>query len=379
MQAAASAAVLTPPVAASFLLQRLQLPTASVGMFVALIYLAATFASPLGAQWVRRFGPIRSSQLALVVISLGLALVAIPSTPLTMLGALLIGAGYGPITPASSQMLSRTTPLEHYALVFSIKQTGVPLGGVIAGLMIPPLLVAGGAVAAMLGTSALCLLAAASAVPLRQALDASRVRDSPWMNLQSLIAPARFVFDHPVLRRLAASTTVLSIVQISFTAYLVTFLIQDWRWSLLQAGAALSAAQVAGVIGRIGWGMLSDRWLGARRTLFVLSLVMALCGIGMAVIDSSMPVLPIVLLCVYGATAVGWNGVYLATVARVVTQAQAATATAGSLMFTFLGVVVGPPIFGLIGQWSGSLALAYTLLAVPLTGVLWVMRRGVWA
>ncbi|WP_417276298.1 hypothetical protein [Castellaniella sp.] len=43
-------------------------------------------------------------------------------------GALLIGLGYGPITPA-----------HRMSFVFSIKQTGVPLGGVLAGLVVPGL------------------------------------------------------------------------------------------------------------------------------------------------------------------------------------------------------------------------------------------------
>ena len=145
VQAASSAAVIAPTVAAPLLLQRLQLGPAAVGVFVALVYLAAMFSSPLGAALVRHFGPIRSSQLALLASALGLALLLVPWLPAVALGALLVGVGYGPITPASSQMLARTTDPRHFSLVFSVKQTGVPLGGVIAGLLVPPLVVLGGA------------------------------------------------------------------------------------------------------------------------------------------------------------------------------------------------------------------------------------------
>jgi MFS family permease len=378
MQAASSAAVVAPPVAAPFLLERLQLAPASVGLFVALIYLAAMFSSPLGAQCVRRFGPIRSSQFGLMCSAIGLACVAVPSVPVAALGAIITGIGYGPITPASSQMLSRTTALRHYALVFSIKQTGVPLGGVIVGLMVPPLLEFGGVTAAMLGTSLLCIAAALAAVPLRRPLDHDRDLSSAWFRLQSLIAPARFVIEHPILRRMSACSFVLSLVQVSFTAYLVTFLTRDWHWSVVEAGVAMAAAQVSGVVGRIGWGVLSDRWLGARPTILLLAIVMALCGISMLFLDAAPPAVGLMVLCLYGATAVGWNGVYLATVARVVTQAQAATATGGVLMFTFFGVVIGPPVFGVIGQAAGGMAVAFAALAVPLAAVTWALRKGDW-
>src|SRR5207344_1115132 len=99
----------------------------------------------------------RASQVALLSSMAGLLLMAAPPLPLVALGAVFIGLGYGPITPASSQMLSRTTDPRHYSLVFSIKQTGVPLGGVIAGLMVPPLVALGGGAAALGGTALLCL------------------------------------------------------------------------------------------------------------------------------------------------------------------------------------------------------------------------------
>ncbi len=379
MQAAATAAVLAPTVAAPMLLERLQLPPVAVGLFVALVYLAATFSSPIGAQCVRRFGPIRSSQFGLLCSAVGLACVVAPWAWIAMIGALLVGTGYGPITPASSQMLSRTTPVERYALVFSVKQTGVPLGGVIVGFMVPPLLVWSGPAAALGGVAALCLLGAASAVPLRLPFDTGRDTCARWLRLSSVSDPLLFVARHAVLRRVAASSFVLSMVQVCFSAYLVTFLTSDWRWTLVAAGAALAAAQSAGVVGRILWGIVSDRGLGARATLFMLSAGMMLCTVGLPFArDWPLPA-SIALICLYGATAVGWNGVYLATVARVVPREQAAVATAGTLSCTFLGVVVGPPVFGIVSQAFGAIGPAFALLAAPLLLPLWLMRKGEWS
>jgi hypothetical protein len=87
----------------------------------------------------------------------------------------------------------------------------------------------------------------------------------------------------------------------------------------------------------------------------------------------------VVLLALYGATAIGWNGVYLATVARSVPHADAATATAGSLFFTYLGVVVGPPLFGAVGSAFGSLGAAFALLALPLAWTVWMLAVADWS
>jgi MFS family permease len=380
VQAASSAAVIGPTVAAPLLLQRLQLGAAAVGVFVALVYLGAMFATQIGAFVVRRWGPIRASQLALLCSAAGLLLLATPQLPLVALGAVLIGLGYGPITPASSQMLSRTTDPRHYALVFSIKQTGVPLGGVIAGLMVPPLVALGGAVGALVGLAALCAVAALSAAPLAGELDRERERGAPWPPPRQVLAPTRFVASHAVLRAVALCSFVFSMVQVSLTSYMVSFLTSDLHWTLAAAGAALAASQVAGVVARIVWGFVADRWLGPRRMLLALALGMAACGLAMPLLAPDSPVpWVLALLCAFGATAVGWNGVYLATVARVAPPGQAGTATAGTLFFTFFGVVVGPPVFGAAGAALGALGPAFALLALPLAGGVWLLARARWS
>ncbi len=380
VQAASSAAVIGPTVAAPLLLQQLQLGPAAVGVFVALVYLGAMFATQIGAFVVLRWGPIRASQAALACSMGGLLLLATPQLAVVTLGALLIGVGYGPITPASSQMLSRTTDPRHYSLVFSIKQTGVPLGGVVAGLMVPPLVGLGGTAGALCGMALLCLVAAVSAAPLAHELDRERDRGAPWPSPRQVLAPTRFVATHSVLRAVALCSFIFSMVQVSLTSYMVSFLTRDLRWTLVAAGAALAASQVAGVVARVVWGFVSDRWLGPRRMLLGLALGMAACGLLMPLLVPASPVpLVVTLLCVFGATAVGWNGVYLATVARVAPAGQAGTATAGTLFFTFFGVVIGPPVFGAAGTELGALGAAFALLALPLAGGVWLLARARWS
>ncbi len=377
VQTASSAAVIAPAVAAPKLLADLQLGTVAVGIYVALVYAAAVLSSQWGATLVRRWGPIRTSQVALVLSAVGLALLTVPNLAVAMAGAVLLGLGYGPVTPASSDMLVRTTPSEHVSLIFSIKQTGVPLGGAVAGLLVPGVLLAFGSAAALLQIALIGLLGCLLAQPLRRRLDVHADPQSPLPAFSDVIAPVRSVLAHPILRRVALSTLVFSTVQVSLTSYLVSFLTIDLGWTLIQAGAALSISQGGGVIGRVLWGGLADRISdGPRRMLLALAGAMGLIGLAMALLSpltASQPVL--VLLVLYGATAIGWNGVYLGTVARVAGQAGAARATAGCLFFTYFGVVIGPPLFGQIGSMTGSLGIAFALLALPLTWTLVLLGR----
>ena len=175
--------------------------------------------------------------------------------------------------------------------------------------------------------------------------------------LARVLAPVRFVAAHPVLFTLAACSFVFSAVQVCVTSYTVTFLTHDLRWTLVAAGSALAVAQVAGVVGRIALG---HRRRSQRRRAADPARARRRDGAvrrrrRRARADQRAGSRVIALLAVYGATAIGWNGVFLATIARVVPIGEAAQATSGSLFFTYFGVVIGPPLFGLIASWRGGL------------------------
>ena len=358
------------------MLLRLNVGAVAVGLYVALVYLAAMLSSQWGAALVERWGPIRTSQIALGIGAFGLMLTTLPSIAAASAGALLIGIGYGPITPASSAILARTTPPERYALVFSIKQTGVPVGGALAGLLVPTVLGLAGPVWALALIAALCVLGAVLAEMLRAELDTLRNPAAPLPTLARLTQPMRFVGSHAVLRTLALCSLVFSAVQVCVGSYLVSFLTQDLRWTLVAAGVSFAAAQVGGVVGRVLWGVLADRRGEARSALLGLAIAMALCGLAMPWLSPSMPHGAVTaLLVVYGATAIGWNGVFLATIARVVPLEQAALATSGCLFFTYFGVVIGPPLFGAAGSALGRLGPSFALLALPLGWSLWKLWR----
>jgi len=365
MQAMASMAVLTLPVMAPVAAPAMGVSVALVGVYVAIVYAGAIAASLAAGALVGRHGAIRVSQGALVLCGAGLALCAVPSAVANALGAALIGLGYGPITPASSHLLSLSTPPHRMSLVFSLKQTGVPLGGMVAGALVPSLLLLIGWQGALLAAAAANLLCALAAQPLRAALDADRGGHRP-LALGNLAQPIRLVLAHPGLKMLAACSFVFSIAQLSLTTYLVAFLSETLAYGLVAAGLALSVAQLGGVAGRILWGWVADRGLGARRMLALLSAVMALASVATALLSPAVPqVLVLAVLVVFGASAIGWNGVYLAEVARQAPAGLASVATGGTLAFTFFGVVLGPPVFGALSGLFDTYRAGYCALAMP--------------
>jgi MFS family permease len=353
-----------------------------IGLYIAIAYVGAIVASLGSGAAVVRYGAIRVSQIGLLLCAIGLALCALPSITAIAIGALVVGIGYGPITPASSHLLSRTTPVHRMSLVFSIKQTGVPVGSALAGAIVPGLQLFAGWQAALLAVAAACILCIVVSQPLRAEFDADRDR-ARGMAGGNFAQPIRMVLAHPALRMLAGCSFMFSIAQLSLTTYLVTYLTDSLAYGLVAAGALLSISQVGAVLGRVGWGYAADRWFGARRMLAMLAALIGLSAFVTAVLPANAPaVLVMAVLFVFGASAVGWNGVYLAEVARQAPAGMAGVATGGTLAITFLGNVLGPPTFGAVSSLFGSYRAGFAALAVPLcvcAFVLWRTTREVTA
>ncbi len=377
IQAMVSMAVLTIPVIAPAMAHHLQASPTLVGGYVALAYAAAMAGSLSAAQLVARHGAIRTSQAGLLLCAAGLALSALPSAPAVGLGAILIGLGYGPITPASSHLLAISTPPHRASLIFSIKQTGVPLGGMLAGGIAPGLVLLGGAPAALLQIAGAIVVCACIAQPLRRLHDSDRRVGASGFALRSLTGPLRLVAAHPELRRLAALSFVFSAIQLCLSAYLVVHLHTSLGYSLIVAGLALSVAQGGGVLGRVVWGYVADRWLGARWTLAALAALMAACTVATSLLQAPVP-MPLVLALVacFGASATGWNGVFLAEVARLAPPGLASTATGGTLFVTYFGVVTGPLLFAAVSGLFGGYGAGYLALALPAALCCWSLLLG---
>ncbi|MDH5210578.1 MAG: MFS transporter [Betaproteobacteria bacterium] len=370
-------AIYATPVLAPVATHEIGVPAAAIGYFIAVAYVGSMLGSAAAGGWVARFGPIRVSQVGLALCLAGLALAASGWAPLMLLGAFVLGVGYGPTTPASSVILVRTAPPGLYSLIFSLKQTGVPAGGVLAGGLAPALVLAVGWQWAAVAIGASCLVLAALIAPVRARYDVALNPEAP-VSVRAAFLPVKLVAGHPQLREMAVTSFAYGGVQITLVTYLVTFLIDSFALSLVLAGAVMAVSQVASVVGRIVWGALADRAVTRRTMLGLLGLGMGVSAMVTLAADPEWPAWVLFAFAsVFGATAVGWNGVFLAEVARVAPQGQVSQATGGCLFFTFLGVVLTPLAFNLVLALGGGYGVAYALLGVPglLIGARLLLRR----
>ena len=365
IQVMAALSMLTVPVLAPTAATDIGVSATYVGLFVGIVYLGAMISSLVGGTLVLRFGAIRVSQACLLLCAVGLGTAMLASPAAMAAAALLIGCGYGPITPASSHILAKSTPRHLMGLVFSIKQTGVPLGGAMAGVLVPPLVLATDWRSALAVMSLACLAVAALAQPVRSALDADRV-PGQRLGLLSVVAPLKLVLGTASIRALAFSSMFYAAMQMCLMGYLVTYLVSDLGLPMVQAGLTLAVAQGGGIVGRILWGTVADRWVAPRRMFGLLGLMMSAGAVSAALFSAAWPTPLLLLACaLFGSAAIGWNGVQLAQVAQLAPSGKAGLATGGTLFISFFGVVAGPPLFGTIVGSGLGYPVAYLVMAIP--------------
>lgn len=381
MQTTASLATRVLPVLGPAITFAAGVPPESVGHLAAAVALGTMWFLVSGVPLLNRLGPVRLLQLGGAIGVVALVLATSGYWPLLLVAAFLIGVAYGPSPPAGSDILNRHAPKGHRSLVFSVKQSGVPLGGAIAGLMAPA---AAGLWGWQAGLLSAALVIAASVVmvqPLRAGLDAGRRREES-ITFATIFSPRRYVEPFrafgmvPGMVALTVAGFSFAMVQGAVFSFYVTYLAADLGFGLVAAGAAFAVMQGVGVGSRVLIGWIADRIGSARKTLMVLALASTTMATVIAFHGVDWP-LPAIMVAagVAGVAIASWNGVYLSEVARIAPPDKVGEATAGTGFFSFLAYAISPSLCSLIIASTGSYRTAFLVVgSAPLVAAFLLAR-----
>ncbi len=361
VQALATFAALTLAAIAPAVADGVNVPVEFIGFQVALIYTGASAISALSDFLLRRWGPARVSQISLALCGGGVALSAVSSVPVMALGALLLGFGYGMTNPSATQILIKLTPTGARNFVFSVKQTGVPFGGMAAGLFAPGTAEAFGWQAAPLIVAVFCIILMFVLQPWRNRWDAER---NPDARLDAgAFAAMSMVWRVPALRWLSIGGFTYAFTQLSLSTFAVTILVVEAQFSLVAAGAVLAAIQAAGIIGRVAWGIVADRW-GIGDTLLIIMGVMNLAGaFAMIWIGPDWPVWAIYFFFVaFAASALGWTGVFISSTVGHAPHEQSGAVAGGIGVPVYAGVIFGTAVLSALADAMGSVSNTYAVV-----------------
>jgi ACS family hexuronate transporter-like MFS transporter len=369
------------PAIATLIRDDLDLTLTQAGSFLSAYYVGPSLLSLPAGTLADTWGIKRTLVIGQLVIGLGLVAVS-ASTSYAMLVVLMAvaGCGYGFLNPTSTKAVMVWSPPTHRATLVGLKQVGLPLGGAIGAALLPVLALSfGWRLAVVVSGLVMGVTALATLVVYRDPPGAG----APAAPVAAQAA-VREVLTTRDLWLVAVATGGFAAMQTVWMAFLVLYLHERVGVSLLAAARYLALAQLAGMIGRVVFGLLSDRLFGGRR---LVPLVIAGCGsavCSIAIAFAAPGVSPLVLVpltAIFGFAGIGWNGVQHTLMAELAGPRAAGTAVGLGLAVSSVGVTVGPPVFGYLVTLSGGFDLPWIGLAVMMAGALALLamvreRRG---
>ena len=277
--------------------------------------------------------------------------------------AVLIGIAVSAEHPAFAKAIMDWVPPRTRGLAMGLAEASVPIGGIISAVLLSLLAVAYGWRPAMLVVALMFAVAITVFYIFYRDKSGERVdreRRRSQGGRVSAVARNRDIWLASLFS--AALTGSQSVVM----TYLVLFLKEEMGMSVVVAGAGLAVAMGGSALGRIGWGLASDRALRERRVA-----TLALLGLLSATSMALMTWLPLDahlavvwgLLFLIGATVMAWPGVW----GVLMTELAGPNLTGTAIGFAGTIMRIGPfataPLFGLIVDKSGSYDLGWWLAA----------------
>lgn len=364
MMVATSTLALAP--LASLVQAEFDLTLSELGVVLAAGAMGSLFVAVPAGWFCDVLGVRRVVFAGLILGGLSFGLVGLAGTmPLAVVLLLCSGLGTGVISPGTTKGILYWFPARLRGTAMGVKQTGYALGGGLTAATLPTLaLVLGGwrpavLIVGVVGT----LVALAYGFLYSEHPQQGHAASGQPAGLAQL----RLVLTDPRILSLAALAFCYGYNQSTLMGYLSLYTQEALGVEIVEAGLFLMLSQVSGAAGRLGWGVISDRFFAGRRAP-VLGAVTAVGGFTALVFGSLVPLLPVVgqglLIVLFGLAAIGWSGLYHVFVGETSGRENAGTAIGVCMMVCAAGTIIGPPVFGYIVDVTHSYALAWASQAL---------------
>jgi MFS transporter, ACS family, hexuronate transporter len=279
------------------------------------------------------------------------------------------GIGYGSMHPITNRGIIYWFPLKQRGTAMGIKQTGITAGSALASLILLPLSVSFGWRFVLL--IACLLLLAGGFVSYHYyrdppELEQAKTRDK---NLLQFYKSMFKMVKNKALMLISFSAMGLNGTQMCLNTYIVLFAYEQLKIPIILSGLLLVISEVFGTIGRLAWGIISDRLFDGRRViiLMIITIITALASAAAAIISSApfWVIAPITAL--FGFAASGFNGIWMNLASELVPKEQAGISSGISITLGSAGAIIIPPLFGFIVDQTGQFSSGWLLITGMMT------------
>jgi MFS transporter, ACS family, aldohexuronate transporter len=349
------------PLLNGFVKSELRVSAAVAGLAISSFAFGKIFGSYAAGLAADRLGERRV--IVAGAAAVGVLAMCAAAAPDVLLFPLLFLAGLASSTstPAGGRLVLNAFPRNRHGLALSIRQCGIPAGGLVAAALLPSIahhwswrwsLFAAGVVT-------LVMVVPIASSPVERGydgeVDAGEARES--------VARDRNI----VLLTLWGCLVVTG--QYTILAFLALDLHQRRGLSLASASLLVALANGVGIVGRIAWGVVSDRALsrGRKPLLLLLNAAGLVAAVALLVTPGSAPVAVFAVVAAFaGFALIGYQGLWITMVAELAGPRRVGAATGFAVTFVQASIASTPALYGLVADLSGSYRAVWVALSCVL-------------
>lgn len=281
---------------------------------------------------------------------------------------LLIGMFYSVSQPGGSKVILKWFRKENRGLAMGIRQAGIPIGGALAGVLIPFLTVQYNMTYAINSIACICIIGGLlffmfyKEPYVQEEARKGHNNISFWMELKVVICKKEL---YPIY---ITGICMISL-QMVLVGHFMKFLAGEQSITFIVAGTVFSVMFFSGMIGRIALAAISDVLYKGNRRIPLFIAVCASIGLILLLVMNIHTIMSGVLYSVsalLGFFSIGWFSLFIAEVAELASEESVGITVGLALTLNQIAIIVAPVLFGYIVDEKGY-AYAWLCIVVLLS------------
>ncbi|SFS90163.1 MFS transporter [Marininema halotolerans] len=332
----------------------------NMGPLISMLFIGSAL-DRYGERWIVGFGSL------LIGLTIGLAPL-LSSYEALLLLLFFVGINYGTAQPGGSKVVVKWFDPSQRGLAMGIRQAAIPIGGALAGWIIP-----------LISTeydwsiATLCqaMFAIGGGLVFLAVYRDPDIEGDNNVENYSFIEEITKLLNKKNLYPIIFSGISLITLQMVLVAHLIPFLKSKMEHiNLILASEIWSLCLLFGMLGRIALSWLSDKvWKGNRVQPLVLTTFLAVVGVlFLVILPKDSPTWLIFITCSWlGFFGIGWYSLFIVEIAERSNENSVGLTVSYALTLNQIAIIVAPILFGMFVDWKHSFLWAWILIGILLS------------
>lgn len=356
---------------AEFFKQDLALNDTQIGMLSSAAQLLPVIGLLIAGELLDKFNERYIVGIGAIGVSIALFFGAYADSYILALGSLLIVGGfYSSAQPGGAKSVALWFPQSQRGFAMGIRQAGLPLGGALAGIILPVIAVSYGIKGAFL-TGAIVAFSGGCLFLIfyRSAIEklSESQKDAAKKSLYDTLRSRLSMLSEPHMKNIMLSGVSLVIVQYVLTIFITLYFHRSYNLSLEKSAYLFFISQVVGAFGRIILAAWSDRCRQGRFFPVLTCMIALIIGFLILVMNISDSIFYLTTIAAWlGFFGLGWYGPWVAYIVDSSPQESIGFSLGLAMSVNQLAIIASPPVFGLIQDFTHTYSITWIIVILIL-------------